>query len=342
MNLLDLPLELRLKIYAHALPREVNIKNVQIDIHGDQEICFPDKAEVPRWMFANKQIKDESYELFWERVLLEFPGDGYYEHELPRPGTSVYVSPESTSLVKHLIFPAAMHISKHKHFKDDWSMPNFPSVERITLLISDDCLNAPQIQRLYFGMKKGLVDQTTGEKTEHSLGLLWSHWVQILRENVVGFPEDDELSDLGALGAHADELSSRYEVSFELPARLVEQDWLSMPAYGIVNNVHHRATMKLSYNWNIQTPSCTFDDISETVTRDVEGFDHNALGNGTPLPGASDGHQYPKLYLSAQQGVARKRRELSTMLIHQEMQRQGVVPMLDVQRGPKSVSDYYV
>lgn len=317
---LDLPPEIRVQIYQYAIPGEIVIKEwpSSESEQGFHELQLAHDIR-PGFMLANTLIFRESSGIFWERVILD----------RTLLDTKSWISrPLDASLLSepvNKICPSDDQIKQLQHVKvnilgDDsevkWLL-SLPNLKTITLFLSGRCVSETD----FLAVCSRLRGRLNTRKVQYDLHL----WMQEYFRNVAS-----HLTRYEGVASNIPLLAERYSVQIQLAPRQASQSWNRIVAWGVVEDVKHQSTLRLTYDCNQDLTMSDFDDIATMVTPSND-LDQNMWRTDMPW---SHGNiqRFPHVYRCAGEFIKMKSRSIIERLMFRELETQGIVPVFSNNR----------
>lgn len=319
--LLDLPAEIRLRIYEFAIPEEIILQTWDYDVDVSERIYSVQLAERdrPKFIFANKLIRQEASPIFWERVTMDhsfLSANGRIAIDTSDAGAddvslpAIRISADNLASVRKLIISTqAEGISERI-----WpcAFPNLRTID-ITYLPAD--VLDRDLQRIY-------VRARASKQPKSLTAILGEYFRQLL--------VSQDLSDAIAMDLSAIVDENKYNLSISLLPIKVYQQWSVDLWSGMMDEFRHNATALLKFDCNADEMLCNFID----VTTDKIQFQDNVLPDNVIQAYEAGPEQVRQLYRMPGELVRVKNMDLLERLICREIEDQGMIPALSAARRP--------
>lgn len=319
LSLLDLPPEIRVRIYEFAIPEEIPLQTWDYNAEIKDRIYTIQLAEQdqPKFIFANRLIHREASQVFWDRVTLDHSylsengravitslDDGSEDAQI----SNIKVSEQNAEHVQKLVISTQADGITERIWP--CSFPNLKSIS-ITYLPAD--ISDRDLQRIFFRAR-------AAKRSKNLISIVGEYFVELL-----GSPSfnTDIAINLSSILAE-----NKYSVSVSLLPIKVYQTWSIDLWSGMIHEFRHDATALLKFDCNADDMTCRFTDVNTGMIK----FQDTLLPCTVGPTRDSDKDQVRQMYRVTEEVVRVKNMDLLERLICREIEDREMIPKLSAAR----------
>lgn len=318
MSLLDLPAEIRLRIYEFAIPQEIILQTWDHNPDISKRVYNVQLAEEmqPRFMFTNKLVHREALPIFWDRVILDhsfLPVSGRNSiggstfNSQGMSLTHIKVTEADVAHVRKIIISARAEGILERVWP--CVLPNLKSID-IAYPPAD--VDSRELQRMYMRIR--------ASQHSHALNVTLHEYFGEL----FGSPD---FSRIVAMDLWSMIEENKYNVSISLLPIKIYQCWTVDNWSGLIDELRHDTTALLKYDCNTDTVSCRLVDSSTTRTVHFQ----DTVVPEDIVPSSDDFRRtIRQVYRAPKEIVRMKSMDLLGRLVCREVEDQGMIPALSV------------